>query len=481
MFGRYSSVEFLSLNFRPLKRYGNKFADTVVGIHPGKVHLGGTKKILTQHDKNGFLHTLIFFDECQSININDYQAETSGLPCEHYTGTYVQRPENVYPDNHVDYINVIQYKDIGKQLMFTEKVGSHHEEIPRRRYPGWIEKKKRGMVFCQLSHCQRSCQEILDLAYYLNAHNGLSRNFAHHVESAYSFKGNDPKWLEVKDVQSFVTFIQASFDPENDLMILCDNKKDPEIKKLCQVNKWRYSFSNEATGSEASTVILYDLQEFNYEIFTRARNELIIITTPKGTKLKPILEEIKNGIHHDRHCTIYNKLCKKFGYGEPPACKYKYSSEEISKLIQPIYFNNGKIKQPILSKGKVEVRKNQSEESEWKVTKDLDQKSQIGTLQSVHPSQKNIVLKEDKSIENVRRSIEMLKKQEEEAREKAKQMQQMLEALQKKKREQIETQFMSYMNKISKEAFDEAVEKIKDDDLTLESVLLEIKSLELRL
>ena len=37
------------------------------------------------------------------------------------------------------------------------------------------------------------------------------------------------------------------------------------------------------------------------------------------------------------------------------------------------------------------------------------------------------------------------------------------------------------MNKISKEAFDEAVEKIKDDDLTLESVLLEIKSLELRL
>ena len=75
----------------------------------------------------------------------------------------------------------------------------------------------------------------------------------------------------------------------------------------------------------------------------------------------------------------------------------------------------------------------------------------------------------------------MLKKQEEEAREKAKQMQQMLEALQKKKREQIETQFMSYMNKISKEAFDEAVEKIKDDDLTLESVLLEIKSLELRL
>ena len=108
-------------------------------------------------------------------------------------------------------------------------------------------------------------------------------------------------------------------------MILCDNKKDPEIKKLCQVNKWRYSFSNEATGSEASTVILYNLQEFNYEIFTRARNELIIITTPESTKLKPILEQIKNGIHNDRHCTIYSKLCKKFGYGEPPACKYTHT------------------------------------------------------------------------------------------------------------------------------------------------------------
>ena len=120
-------------------------------------------------------------------------------------------------------------------------------------------------------------------------------------------------------------------------------------------------------------------------------------------------------------------------------------------------------------------------EKETSKTKDLNQKCQVETLNSVIPSQSNIVSKEDKSIENVRKSIEMLKKQEEEAREKAKQMQQMLEALQKDKREQIEKQFMSYINKISKEAFDEAVGKIKDDDLTLESVLLEIKSLDLHL
>ena len=364
--------------------------------------------------------------------------------------------------------------------MDVNDVGSHSIEIPRRVSTYWLEDEKRGMVYCQLRHCQRSCQEVLDLAYFLNAHNGLSRNFAHHVQSAYSFKGSIPKWLEVNDVSQFIKFVRASFGPDDDVMIIGGEKED-KISELCKDNNWIQSYY--VTGSEASTVILFDLFEFNYETFTRARNELIIITTPKSTKLKPILEEIKTGIHHDRHCIIYNKLCKKFGYGEPPTCKYKYNSEEISKLIQPIRFNHGKVKQPILSKEKVEARKNQSEESEWKVTKDLDQKSQIGTLQSVNPSQRNIVLKEDKSIENVRRSIEMLKKQEEEAREKAKQMQQMLEALQKqkKKREQIETQFMSYMNKISKEAFDEAVEKIKDDDLTLESVLLEIKSLELRL
>ena len=132
----------------------------------------------------------------------------------------------------------------------------------------------------------------------------------------------------------------------------------------------------------------------------------------------------------------------------------------------------------MLPKGKDEIVKNQFKGTG---TKDLNQKCQVETLMSVIPSQSNLVLKEDKSIENVRKSIEMLKKQEEEAREKAKQMQQMLEALQKDKREQIEKQFMSYINKISKEAFDEAVGKIKDDDLTLESVLLEIKSLDLHL
>ena len=132
-------------------------------------------------------------------------------------------------------------------------------------------------------------------------------------------------------------------------------------------------------------------QEFNYEIFTRARNELIIITTPESTKLKPILEQIKNGIHHDRHCSIYSKLCKKFGYGEPPACKYTHSSEEISKLIQPISFKDGKVEQPILPKRKVEVAKNQSEAPKLKETKDIDQKCQLGISKSVNPSQRNIV------------------------------------------------------------------------------------------
>ena len=159
--------------------------------------------------------------------------------------------------------------------------------------------------------------------------------------------------------------------------------------------------------------------------------------------------------------------------------KGKKQNEEISTQIQPISFKGSKLEKPILPKAKVEAAKNQSQASKWKETKDLDQKCQLGTIKSVNQSQRNIALKEDKSIENLRKSIEQSKKQEEKAREKTKEMQQMLEVLQKDKREQIHKQFMSYINKIGEEAFDEAVGKIKDDDLTLESVLLEIKSLEL--
>ena len=442
-FGKYSTVEFCSYF----------------------ISEGMVKKRLAEHHSR-FLHTIVFIDECQLGYMEFYNAR------DRWMNTLID-----YFGTRVDYINAIQYKDIGKQLGVDAKdVGSHSEEIPERFTSYWRD-GKRGTVYCQLRHCQRSCQEVLDLAYFLNAHNGLSRNFAHHVESAYSFRGSIPKWLEVKDIQHFIEFIKASFGPDHDLMILC-SKKEKEISELCKENNWRQSPCYNVTGSEASTVIVFNLYEFNYEIFTRARNELIIITTPERTKLKPILEEIKKGIHHDRHCSIYSKLYKKFGYGEPPACEYKSNSKAISKLIQPISFKQAKVEQPILPEGKDEIVKNPFK---GQGTKDLIPKSQVETLKLVIPSQSNLVLKEDKSIENVRKSIEMLKKQEEEAREKAKQMQQMLEALQKDKREQIEKQFMSYINKISKEAFDEAVGKIKDDDLTLESVLLEIKSLDLRL
>ena len=111
----------------------------------------------------------------------------------------------------------------------------------------------------------------------------------------------------------------------------------------------------------------------------------------------------------------------------------KKQNDEISTQIQPISFKDSKLEQPILPKAKVEVPKNQSEAPKLKETKDIDQKCQLGISKSVNPSQRNIVLKEDKSIENLRKSIEQSKKQEEEARVKTKEMQQMLEVFQKDK------------------------------------------------
>ena len=48
------------------------------------------------------------------------------------------------------------------------------------------------------------------------------------------------------------------------------------------MENWKYVSMTEAVGIEFSTVIIYGLKEFHFEAFTRALNQLIIVTTAKS-------------------------------------------------------------------------------------------------------------------------------------------------------------------------------------------------------
>ena len=56
---------------------------------------------------------------------------------------------------------------------------------------------------------------------------------------------------------------------------------DPKIKEFCAEMDWEYSWKWEIIGSEASVIVILDLDQIHYEVLTRAKHQLIIITTHK--------------------------------------------------------------------------------------------------------------------------------------------------------------------------------------------------------
>lgn len=140
-----------------------------------------------------------------------------------------------------------------------------------------------NLLFCQLNQSLRSSQQILDLADYINTHS-TTKMFSKGSPSKSSFEGKIPQWLEAENIDYFVKYAKANFKAgQDDVMIIRHFGPDwPRFLELCEEMGWRYYKKKQITGSEASIVILYDLLDFDHEAFTRARNELIIVTTKEN-------------------------------------------------------------------------------------------------------------------------------------------------------------------------------------------------------
>ena len=172
----------------------------------------------------------------------------------------------VNAENHqkVDYIYCLSYRDD-----FAVQTNAKPLEVTDTT------------ISCNLEQRQRSSQQILDLADYLNIHS--SPFPIRRWNSGKSFSSEIPLWVQLSNPKAFFDYFKEKF--ESDDVILMREKKGEkkpsnlsDIKEFCTIQKWRCTSECKVTGSEASVTILYDLDYFDYESFTRAKTQLVIVT-----------------------------------------------------------------------------------------------------------------------------------------------------------------------------------------------------------
>ena len=134
-------------------------------------------------------------------------------------------------------------------------------------------------VECNLVQRQRSSQQILDLADYLQMHQSFLTK--RRYESSSSFNSDIiPLWIEVTNPNSVFDYFKDKFE-NDDVMVICESFSRyhlNDIKDFCLQQNWRCTEKIDVRGSEASITILYDLDHFYFEHFTRAKSQLIIVT-----------------------------------------------------------------------------------------------------------------------------------------------------------------------------------------------------------
>ena len=135
-------------------------------------------------------------------------------------------------------------------------------------------------ISCNLEQSQRSSQQILDLADYLQMHQ-LQFPPIRKWNSGKSFSTDIPLWVELSNPNSFMDYFKDMFESD-DVMLIWDSWNEPfnlnDIEEFCSEKKWRCSESENVKGSEAFVTIMYDFDNFSYQHFTRARTQLVIVT-----------------------------------------------------------------------------------------------------------------------------------------------------------------------------------------------------------
>ena len=132
-------------------------------------------------------------------------------------------------------------------------------------------------ISCNLDQRQRSSQQILDLADYLFMHQSIWSPIRR-WNSGKSFSSDIPLWVELSIPEVFFDYFKDKFESDDVMLIHEDPYNLKEIEEFCREKHWRCTHLGNVRGSEASVTILYDLNVFQYEVLTRAKTQLVIVT-----------------------------------------------------------------------------------------------------------------------------------------------------------------------------------------------------------
>ena len=170
---------------------------------------------------------------------------------------------NLKENLDVDYIYCLRYNDA-----YAVQVNSQLLEVTETT------------ISCNLEQRQRSSQQILDLADYLQMHQS-DYHPIRRWDSPKSFSSDIPMWIALSHPNSFFDFFKDKFESD-DVMLIWQSLNKPsnlnEIEEFCWEQKWRCTESGNVKGSEAFVTILYDFDSFGYEELTRAKFQLVIVT-----------------------------------------------------------------------------------------------------------------------------------------------------------------------------------------------------------
>ena len=205
------------------------------------------------------------------------------------------------------------------------------------------------IVIGSLHKSHRCSNEIRNFVYYLLIHSSEDeqqfqfKSF-HHDKPSFD-AGVKPIWLETKNANSFINYLKSEtmLKEEADVILIYDpltiKRSDTSgiIERYCRKQKWKSYSEDEIVGAEASTVIIYDLEQFHFESFTRAINHLIIVTTSATDgSLKRALVDMRHGKHNDDECLSNCHANGSYFKQVPYLCPYNNSSLYPSRLINRV-------------------------------------------------------------------------------------------------------------------------------------------------
>ena len=241
--------------------------------------------------------------------------------------------------HRTDYIICIRHADVGKMYRTLDKD---------------VKNTMEDIVFCRLRQCQRSSQNILNIANHLRVHSdGGNRIPLRFGSNDDSFAGRVPEWIVAKDVSAFMELASSEYSGYEDVLLILDQDTQylAEITALASHLNWKISNRRRIKGTEADMVIVWDHRMFDYEVFTRARLHLVIMTLVgsiheqnledldenKDDPLSHKLMQVVNGIHHAKKCRQCFETYEA-NFGKPIAeCSYNGQPEQITKLVKQIF------------------------------------------------------------------------------------------------------------------------------------------------